>query len=195
MPRASKAESEQTARRILAVATEHFRERGYEGTDLVTVAIEAGVTRGAVYHHYPNKKAIFTAVAANLHAKVQDRVESAAAQHADSWDQLIAGSEACIDAAVDPAISKILVTDAPSVLGWDVWRQLDESTSFTSLTDVMGELESAGQLRPGSSEASARLLSGAMNEAVLWLAYASEPDRAKAQVLQSLTAMIRSLKR
>ena len=195
MPRATKAESERTAQRIRETAMQHFREHGYDNADLVTIAAAAGVTRGAIYHHYPSKHALFVAVAAELHAQVQQHIEAAASLHDDLWEQLIAGSEAFLQTATDPAISRILLIDAPSVMGWDRWRALDESTSFSSLTDVMQALESAGQIPPGSAEPSARLLSGAMNEAVLWLASEPDPETARAQVMASLTAMIRSLSR
>lgn len=193
MPRATKEASRETARSILDVATVHFRERGFDGSDLVTIAAEVGVTRGAIYHHYPNKLALFAAVVARLHTHVQQQVETAAAPLVDPWDQLIVGCEAFFDAAIDPSISRILLIEAPSVLGWDQWRKLDESTSFASLTDVMRQLEDAGDIPRGSAEASAHLLSGAMNEAVLWFATSPNAIAAKSQVMTSLTAMILGL--
>lgn len=194
MARATKEESEKTAQQILEIATEHFRERGFGGTDLVTVASDAGVTRGAVYHHYAGKKALFEAVVARLHTQLQNRIEAAAAETDGLWEQLITGCEAFIDAAIDPAVQQILLIEAPAVLGWDSWRSLDEATSFASLTDVLEMLEQAGEIRTGSTPAAARLLSGAMNEAVLWIASEANPDVARAQTIETLSLMVGSLR-
>lgn len=194
VPRATKEVSEQTAKTILDVATNHFRERGFAGTDLVSVASEAGVTRGAVYHHYAGKKALFEAVVARLHVQLQNRIEAAAAEKGDLWEQLLVGCEAFIDAAIDPSVQQILLVEAPAVLGWDAWRSLDEANSFASLTDVLQQLEDAGEIRTGSATAAARLLSGAMNEAVLWIASEPNPDAAKAQIIETLSLMALSLR-
>lgn len=194
MARTTREEAEKTAERILDVATDHFHAHGYGGTDLLTVAGAAGVTRGAVYHHYPNKQALFEAVVARLHEQVQNHIESTAADLNDPWDQLIVGCEAFIDAAIDPAVQQILLIEAPAVLGWETWRSLDERTSFSSLTDVLQQLEASGEIGSNSAEATARLLSGAMNEAVLWIANTDDPDAAKAGALESLAGMLRSLR-
>ena len=194
MARATKEESEKTAQAILEIATDHFRERGFGATDLVTVAADAGVTRGAVYHHYAGKKALFEAVVARLHTRLQNRIEAAAAETDDLWDQLLVGCQAFINAAIDPAVRQILLVEAPAVLGWDAWRSLDEATSFASLTDVLQQLETSGQIQSGSAPATARLLSGAMNEAALWIASEPDQDSARTQAIETLSVMIRSLK-
>ena len=195
MARATKEESEKTAQQILEIATDHFRQRGYGGTDLVTVASDSGVTRGAIYHHFASKKALFEAVVSGLHKQLQDRIEREAASHDDLWEQLVAGCEACIDAALDPAVRQILLVEAPAVLGWEAWRSMDEATSFASLTDVLKQLAAAGDIVETNIDAAARLLSGAMNEAVLWIASAEQPEHARSQAIETLAMMVRSLKR
>lgn len=194
MARATKEESEKTARTILKVASTHFRERGYAGTDLVTVAAEAGVTRGAVYHHYAGKKALFEAVVARLHQKLQEQIERAAADHDDLWEQLLHGCEAFIDTAIDSAIRQVLLVEAPAVLGWDAWRSMDEANSFASLTDVLQQLEAAGEIRADSAAVTASILSGAMNEAVLWIASEKDDRQAKAQALEVISVLVDSLR-
>lgn len=195
MPRATKEEAERTAQRILDVATDHFRDTGYAEANLMAIAGEAGVTRGAIYHHYPNKLALFAAVVGRLHEQVQEQIEAAAANFESLWDQLIVGCEAFIDAAIDPAVRQILLIEAPAVLGWETWRSLDERTSFASLTDVLQQLEATGEIRSGSADATARLLSGAMNEAVLWIASSADPTAARTQAWDALTTMLHSVRR
>lgn len=193
MPRVTKEVSEQTRQRILDVAADHFRERGFAGTDLVTVAKDAGVTRGAIYHHFPHKQALFEDVVARIHTQIQERIEQSAAKQMDPWSQLLVGCDAFIDAALDSADRQLLLVEAPAVLGWDAWRAMDEESSFASLTDVLQLLESQGEIPPGSADASARLLSGAMNEAVLWIASEENPKEATVQSKRVLARMVKSL--
>ena len=194
MPRATKEASEQTAREILRIATSHFCEFGYGGTDLNTIATSAGVTRGAVYHHYSGKATLFEAVVTALHRRLQNEIETSTAALDDPWEQLEIGSIAFIDAAIDPEIMRILLIEAPAVLGWETWHRLDEEASFQSLTSLLAEMEASGEIASGSAAASGRLLSGAMNEAVMWIAAADDQLSARQEVTNVLRTMIRSLR-
>ena len=101
------------------------------------------------------------------------RVAAAADEHTDPWAQLVAGSRAFLAISSDPAVSRILLVDAPVVLGWHDWRALDESASSPPLLhDTITGLIETGVIAPQPAEPLARLLSGAMNEAALWLAQA-----------------------
>ena len=194
MPRATKEASEQTAREILRIATTHFCEYGYGSTDLNTIAQAAGVTRGAVYHHYAGKAALFEAVVTALHRRLQNEIETSTAALDDPWEQLEIGSIAFIDEAIDPEIMRILLIEAPAVLGWETWHRLDEVASFQSLTSLLAEMEANGEIASGSAAASARLLSGAMNEAIMWIAAADDQLSARQEVTNVLRTMIRSLR-
>lgn len=194
MPRATREESERTAENILRVATAQFRAHGYGGTDLESIAAEAGVTRGAVYHHYANKRALFETVVLRIHSQVQAQIEQTASQYEDVWTQLEFGCAAFLDAALDPDVRTILLVEAPAVLGQEAWERMDRATSFASLTEIMRDLEQSGAIRPGSADANAHLLSGAMNAAALWLASAPDTELARDQVMRSLRAMVNALR-
>ncbi len=175
MPRASAAAAAHTARQVLDSATDLFAARGFAAVSLDDVAQAAEVTRGAVYHHYGNKQGLFLAVAARLQAQVADAVVAAAdGAGEDARDQLRAGSHAFLDAITAGPALRVLLVDAPAVVGWSEWRRLDEANSAAHLREALREVGIADALL-GALTAQ---LSGAMNEAALWTA--QQPDRASA---------------
>lgn len=147
-----------------------FAARGYQAVRLEEVAEAAGMTRGAVYHHHKNKQALFKAVLDDVHAEVEADVVRAAREHHDPWAQLEAGCLAFLRASTAPEVARILLVEGPAVVGWDAWRSHDRHHSYRQLEEVLRELEDAGEIRAGTARATAPLLSGAMNEAALWLA-------------------------
>ena len=174
MPRASAADAARTAQRVRQCAERLFSTAGYAAASLDDVAQEAGVTRGAVYHHYRSKKGLFQAVAAGLHEEVAAAVERAAEQAGDDPRiQLRAGSHAFLDAITSARAARVLLVDAPTV-GWQEWHRSDAEHSGALLRRVLEEI---GVER---SEATAVQLSGAMNEAALWVARHSDPETARA---------------
>ncbi|GAB2603227.1 TetR/AcrR family transcriptional regulator [Pseudactinotalea suaedae] len=191
MPRASAAVAAQTAQRVLDSATRLFASRGYAAVSLDDVAQSAGVTRGAVYHHYANKAGLFGAVAASLQANVADAVAVAAeVAGAQPAEQLRAGSHAFLDAITAAPAVQILLIDAPAVVGWQEWRRLDAQNSAALLREVLREVGVADALL----DATTALLSGAMNEAALWVAQSdeTETDTARDQAHAALDRLLAS---
>ncbi|MGW2094298.1 TetR family transcriptional regulator [Promicromonospora sukumoe] len=187
MPRASAAAAAHTARQVLDSATELFAARGFAAVSLDDVAQAAEVTRGAVYHHYRNKQGLFLAVAARLQSQVADAVVAAAdGAGKDAREQLRAGSHAFLDAITAGPALRVLLVDAPAVVGWAEWRRLDEANSAAHLREALREAGIADDLL----DALTAQLSGAMNEAALWVA--QQPDRA-ASARQAHTALDRLL--
>ncbi|MFC7401460.1 TetR/AcrR family transcriptional regulator [Citricoccus sp. GCM10030269] len=178
MPRASAAAAAQTARHVLDAAMELFASRGFFDVSLDDVAQAADVTRGAVYHHYRNKAGLFAAVASRLQSDIAEAVVKAADQAGqDPLDQLLAGSHAFLDAMTAGPAVRILLMDAPSVIGWDDWRRLDAENSAAHLRDA---LRSAG-IADDLLDAATAQLSGAMNEAALWTAQHDHTAHARQQ--------------
>jgi AcrR family transcriptional regulator len=192
VPRASAAAAAHTARQVLDSATDLFAARGFAAVSLDDVAQAAEVTRGAVYHHYGNKQGLFLAVAARLQAQVADAVVAAAdsagndGAGGDAREQLRAGSHAFLDAITAGPALRVLLVDAPAVVGWAEWRRLDEANSAAHLREALGEAGIADDLL----DALTAQLSGAMNEAALWVA--QQPDRA-ASARQAHAALDRLL--
>lgn len=170
MPRASREVADATARRILDTGSALFAAHGYADVALAAVAAHAGVTRGAVYHHYASKQALFAAVVSAAHERVAAAVVAAADRASDPWEGLVAGCHAFLDVSTDPSTRRILLIDAPAVLGWQVWRELDATHSERHLTDALEDLERSGTIATGSTRAASIMLSGAMNAAALAVA-------------------------
>jgi AcrR family transcriptional regulator len=188
MPRASTEQSEATARAVLEMAREQFARQGYAAVGLDDVAAAAGVTRGAVYHHYRSKLGLFTAVHEAVQASVAAAIERATAGVEDPFASLEAGCRAFLAAAVADDTRRIMLVDGPAVLGWEEWQRADARNSVRHLDEVLAEL---GVPHP---EATSALLSGAMNAAAAWAA--AEPDRAAAVTVAwaSLRPMLAALR-
>lgn len=196
MPRASAADAAATARTVLERATNLFAERGFADVSLDDVATAATVTRGAVYHHYRNKTGLFMAVAAHLQSTVASAVVTAATKAGNEpAAQLHAGSHAFLDAITEGPAARILLVDAPAVIGWSQWRELDAENSVVHLREA---LENLG-VEPNLVDAMTAQLSGAMNEAALWLAErvddAAARDAAHASIDIFLNAVTRRQER
>jgi AcrR family transcriptional regulator len=170
MARATREQSEITARRILGTATEMFAEHGYAGAGLEEIAAATGVTRGAVYHHYGSKQGLFEAVAAALQVRVAEEVDRVSGAAPAIWDGLVDGCRAFLETVVAGPYRRILLVDAPAVMGWSTWRTQDADASGRLLEEVLGELFKAGEITVHTVGGAAALLSGAINEAALRIA-------------------------
>lgn len=188
MARSSAQDAARTARRVLRVAIRAFAQDGFAAVTLDDVAAAAGVTRGAVYHHYRNKVGLFRAAADHLQAEVAAAVVSAAQDAgADPVERLRAGSHAFLTSITAGPAVRVLLLDGPAVLGWQQWRELDAEHSGAHLRQVLREVGLDADLL----EATVAHLSGAMNEAALWLAqHPEDPGAARAahQVLDRILA-------
>ena len=167
--RKNKTETEQTIQNLLEIARQHFIACGYANVTLEEIAKEANVTRGALYHHFKNKKGIFLAVFEMVQIEIREYVESEAAKNNDSWQQLINGCRAFLEGAVQSHNQRILLIDGPAVLGWDTFRIMDEKYSMKSLKEQLQFMQKQDLIKPFSVEAMSHCLSGAMNEVVLWI--------------------------
>lgn len=187
------AQREATVARLIAVARDRFAQHGYAAAATEELVQAAGVTRGALYHHFESKEGLFRAVLAQVHAEVGQRVGAAAEAETDDWNALLAGCRAFLAAANDPAIQRIMLIDGPAVLGWSEWRAMDAEHSLRLLRDHLALLSLQGVLRTGRIDGLAHLLSGAMNELALWVAQrggdASALDEASAVLEETLEGL------
>ncbi len=191
MARKSREHAQRTGEQIIASARAAFADRGFTQVGVEEVAADAGVTRGAVYHRYSSKQALFEAVLREVMSDVAEEVEAAAdsAPADDPWGQIEAGCLAFVRAATGSAARQIMLIDGPAVLGWGAWRDLDAAHSRRTLEEGLAELDRAGLLR-GDPEAVAILLSGGLNEAALWVAAAAAPEEALRRVEETLPALL-----
>ncbi|WP_439574433.1 TetR family transcriptional regulator [Phreatobacter sp.] len=172
-----------TRGRLLTVARAQFARDGFAGTATEAILGEAGVKRGALYHHFRDKADLFEAVCREIAAEAVEAIRAAAADGMTAFDQLAAGSLAWFDAMMRPDARRILVIDAPAVLGFERWHAIDRENGFRLLLDGVRAAHGEGALRfDGPADALAVLLNGAMNGAVI---HAGAVEGADAAVLRA----------
>ena len=187
------AQRRATQAALITVARQRFASEGYSAVRLSDVVDALGMTKGALYHQFAGKKDLFLAVLRQVQQEVADRVQEAARPCADPWKELVAGCEAFLASYSDPEIRQIMLIDAPTVLGWREWKEMDEACSERLLTEVLTSLMEDGILVSRPVEPLVRLLSGAMNEAALWLAETESPTALK-DTMDALLCMLGSLR-
>jgi AcrR family transcriptional regulator len=164
-PRRTQAARSATTRAALVkAARELFADQGFAATSRDEIAHCAGVTRGALYHHFESKTAVFAAVIAELEGSLVERVVSAAAEGEGVRAELHLGCRAYMDACAEPAIARFLV-EAPAVLGVAACRALDAEACLPLLEDGFARAEAEGVEVPGDPGVAAALLLGFLNEA------------------------------
>lgn len=182
-----------TTAKLVVTSRALFAELGYAQTPTEEIVRRAGVTRGALYHHFENKEGLFHAVVVAVQQDVAQRIMAAADAAVDLWEQLLAGCRAFLEATLDPEVRRILLLDAPAVLGWEKWRALDAEHSMQTLDWILTALVQEGRIQVISIPAAVHLLSGAMNEAALWIAQAEQPERALEEAMATLAQLLTGL--
>ena len=167
---------EQTRQALVRESRRLFATQGYGGVGLAQIVAAAGVTKGALYHHFASKADVFRAVLEQVQQEVAEQVVAAAEAEGGSWERFVAGCRAFLTASTAPQVQRIMLVDGPAVLGWAEWRALDEAASARHLADALAGLIADGTIPAQPVTPLTHLLSGAMNEAALWLATTSEPD-------------------
>jgi AcrR family transcriptional regulator len=166
-----------TREQLVETATRLFGDRGYEATSIEAVLHESGVSRGALYHHFASKEALFDAVLESVEADATGKVVAATIGISDAVASIRAGCLAWVRLAGDPVVQRIVLIDAPSVLGWQRWREIDERYGL-GITKValLGAAE-AGRLAPELVDPFAHMLLGALNEMALVIARSEDSAR------------------
>ncbi len=186
--------SEQTRRLLLDVARRLFAERGFAGTPTEEIVREAGVTRGALYYHFKDKEDLFRAVVEEMQRQGMARLNEALQPIADPWQRILSGMQAFLDGCLVPETRQILLIDAPAVLGWSAWREIDNRYALGALRAELAAAVSAGQLEPQPLEPLAHLLLGALGEAGLLLAEAPDPVVTRAELGAALNSLLAGLR-
>ena len=177
-PNKNVARGEATRSQLLAIATRMFAEHGYEDTSIEAVLREAGVSRGSLYHHFTSKGALFEAVAEEVETSVGTQTLAAAAGADGPVAALRAGSLNWIRLAGDPVVQRILLIDAPSVLGWERWRAMEEHHALGGIKMTLQVVVEEGKLRPELADTLAHVLLASMNEVALLVARAQDKETA-----------------
>jgi AcrR family transcriptional regulator len=159
---------------LIAAARKAFAEKGYAAASMDDLTATAGLTRGALYHNFGDKRGLLAAVVSQIDTEMATRAKEIGAREATGWDALLAEAEAYIEMALNPEVRRIVLLDGPAFLGDpSQWPSQDSclQVTLTAVTRLIAE----GVMKPVDPEAAARLLSGAALNAALWVAASEDP--------------------
>lgn len=183
-----------TTSSLLKIARKHFTQYGFAGISLEKIAEEASVTRGAVYHHFKNKKGLFLAVLDHVQRDVALQIEQEALKSDDPWQQLILGSLGFIKGANADECRRILLLDAPAVVGWDAWRKADKENSMSVLQEHIDSLKNQGYLEKNvDTKLMTYSISGALNELALNY-FPSQEKEVNSAINTTISQMVKGFK-
>ena len=188
--------SASTRAALLAAARPLFAQRGYADVGTPEIAAAAGMTRGALYHQFTDKLSLFTAVLEQLEEELVGQLaeQVAAAAPPDALAALSAALDGWLDACRDPALVRIALVDAPTVLGQHAWREIATRYGLGLAVRLLQEAIEAGLIHQQPVEPLAHVLLGAADEAALYVATATEPDHAREQVKAVLHQLVSGLR-
>jgi AcrR family transcriptional regulator len=186
------ARSEATRAKLITAARELFAERGYSGVGTEQIVKRAEVTRGALYHHFADKRDLFRAVVEALEVELVERIGAALALESpdDPIESMKLAVRTFLDSALDPGRSRITLIEAPSVLGWAEWREIDARYGL-GLASAALEAGMAGGRIPRQPVAPlAGIFVAALGEAGIMIATAADPDAVRGEVEAALELLI-----
>ncbi|MFC8732785.1 TetR/AcrR family transcriptional regulator [Luteimicrobium sp. NPDC057192] len=189
-PRRQRDRSEGTTARLLEAATQLFGDEGYASVSTDDVAARAGVTKGALYHHFSDKAALFRGVFDRAQRDLASAVSAAAANATTGWGRLLAGVDAFVDECARPSVGRIIVFDGPAVLGRDQARLIEDGQVGAMLTAALTRLQAEGELGEGDAAVRSRLILGALCEAAAIIAGSPDPERARESARPEVVAML-----
>ncbi|OZM70029.1 TetR family transcriptional regulator [Amycolatopsis antarctica] len=187
--------SESTRSALVDSATHLFTKRGYSSTSLDEVAKRARVTKGALYHHFSGKQALFEAVFDAVEGQVLDRLRSIMDGPEPPWERALSGLRAFIKACQEPSYQRIAIHEAPVVMGWERWREAEDQFSFGLIRSTLEQLVEAGEVDEVPLEVTARLLFGALSAAATVIAGSADPKKEGAQVELVIVELLNRIRR
>ena len=186
--------SEATRRQLVTAARALFGARGYADVGTEEIVRAAGVTRGALYHQFRDKADLFAAVAEQIEAEITNRIAAGAAEAAaDPMDALRAGARLFLDACAEPEVERIILLDAPAVLGWEAWRDLAGRYGLGLVQLALQAAMDAGAIVQQPVVPLAPVLIGALDECALYIAEAEDPAAAREQCTAIFDRILRGI--
>ena len=192
--RTREEEARATRERLVGTALELFSERGYAAVGTEEIVRRAELTRGALYHHFSDKRDLFRAAHERVEEELVGRIAASMEGVTDTWEVLVTGTRAFLDACEDPAVKRIALTDAPAVLGWAEWREIDERYGLGLMKAALGGAMEAGVLRRAPLEERSHLMLGALSEAAFVVANADDTAAARRETERALLALLEGMR-
>ena len=174
------AYSASTKRALIDVAEVRFTESGYAAASLDAVVAGAGVTKGALYHHFSGKQALFEAVFERVQDDASRRIQQALKGQRDPWAKALAGLRAFLAVVQEPGYRRIVIQEGPAVLGYERFREQEERSTFANVLDIVRSVLDSGRWRLDEPlvHTYARIFFGAMSSAGESVATAADPEEA-----------------
>jgi len=174
--------------KLIAAARKAFAANGFAASSMDELTADAGLTRGALYHNFGDKKGLLGAVVAEVDGEMAARAQQAAAGAENEWEGLLAEGVAYIELALDPEVQRIVLLDGPAFLG-DPSRWPSQNACLQLTKQAVAKLVSEAVMKPVDVEAAARLLSGAALNAALWVAASDEPQSILPKAIEAFRLM------
>ncbi len=195
--RLSERHSAETRAAIMRVARAMFTTRGYQATSVDEIVEQARVSKGALYYHFRSKEELFEAVFRDIDIELNLRLQAEVATtlSPDPWTQMIASAIAHVDAtAEDASFRRIVLLDGPAVLGWPRWREIQANTWLGSVETKFAGFMSTGAIRAMPVRELVQVIVAALNESVMIVANADDPDAARHAMRTVVTEVLEGLR-
>jgi AcrR family transcriptional regulator len=195
-PGRREAEARATREALIDAAVALFGDRGYAEVGTEQIVARAKVTRGALYHHFADKTELFAAVFEQVEGEMAERMAEAvaAARETDPVEVMRLGTRFWLDACADPEVQRIVLMDAPAVLGWERWTEIGQRYNIGVVTALLVDAIDSGRIPPQPVEATALTMLGAVREATLYIARAKNQRQARKDAGAVMDRLIDSLR-
>lgn len=185
-----------TRRLLVDIAVEQFTEHGYAATSLDTIVSKARVTKGALYHHFSGKQALFEAVFEKIEADAANAMRKALKKSKDPWEKAALGLRAFLDVVQNRSYQRVVIQDGPAVLGYERFREQEERSSYSMINDLVRTVvaSSSYELSDDMADTFSRIFFGAMSAAGESVTGALDPEATVARVEAALSFILAGLR-
>ncbi len=184
---------EENRAKLIAAARTAFAEKGFAAASMDELTASVGLTRGALYHNFGDKKGLLAAVVAQVDGEMAQQAKAAASGVSDAWEKLVAEGIAYIRMAMDNEVQRIVLRDGPAFLG-DPSQWPSQNSCLEATRETITRLIDSGIMKPVDADAAAHLLNSAALNAALWVASSSEPEKALPKMIDVFTQLAGGLR-
>lgn len=184
---------EENRAKLIAAARKAFAEKGFAAASMDELTASVGLTRGALYHNFGDKKGLLAAVVAQVDGEMAQQAKAAASGVSDAWEKLVAEGIAYIRMAMDAEVQRIVLRDGPAFLG-DPSQWPSQNSCLEATRETITRLIDSGIMKPVDVDAAAHLLNSAALNAALWVASSSEPEKALPKMIDVFTQLAGGLR-
>ncbi|MEN4832535.1 TetR/AcrR family transcriptional regulator [Pantoea vagans] len=184
---------EENRTKLIAAARTAFAEKGFAAASMDELTSSVGLTRGALYHNFGDKKGLLAAVVAQVDGEMAQRAKAAASGVADGWEKLVAEGIAYIQLAMEAEVQRIVLRDGPAFLG-DPAQWPSQNSCLEATRETIVKLTESGTIKPVDADAAAHLLNSAALNAALWVGSSSDPEKALPKMIEVFTQLAGGLR-